>query len=66
MNAGINITQTDIVVLIKDAIKQQLLLFKKALKNPSLDKPTRLHLQEMISRISAARTAASMGESYKG
>jgi hypothetical protein len=49
-----HISQTDLMYLLKDAMKQQQQLFKKALQNPSLDKLTRFHLQDLSDRITAA------------
>ncbi|BAV07617.1 protein of unknown function [Filimonas lacunae] len=48
-----HLTQTDLMFLLKDAMKQQQQLCKKALLNPSLDKPTKYHLQDLIQRIDA-------------
>jgi Met-zincin/Domain of unknown function (DUF5117)/Domain of unknown function (DUF5118) len=42
-----HIYQTDIPALMKDALRQQQRLFKKALASPTIDKMTRLHLQDL-------------------
>jgi hypothetical protein len=47
-----HIAQTDLLALLKDALRQQQKLFKKAMANPALDKMTRLHLQDLDTRIS--------------
>jgi hypothetical protein len=49
-----HISQTDLMYLLKDAMKQQQQLFKKALQNPSLNKLTRFHVQDLSDRITAA------------
>jgi hypothetical protein len=46
-----HISQTDLVALLKDALRQQQQLIKKALASPSPDKMTRLHLQDLNTRI---------------
>lgn len=47
------ISQTDIMFLMKEAMRQQQQLCRKALQSGSLDKPTRMHLQDLIARIDA-------------
>ncbi|HWK02753.1 MAG TPA: zinc-dependent metalloprotease [Puia sp.] len=47
-----HIAQTDLLALLKDALRQQQKLFKKAMVSPTLDKMTRLHLQDLDTRIS--------------
>lgn len=46
-----HIYQTDIPALLKDALRQQQRLFRKALANPATDKMTRLHLQDLDNLI---------------
>jgi len=46
-----HIYQTDIPGLMKDALRQEQVLFRKALANPGLDKMTRLHLRELNTLI---------------
>lgn len=50
---GYRISQTDLMYLLKDAMRQQQQLCRKALQNSSLDKYTRMHLQDLIARIEA-------------
>lgn len=54
--------QTDIPALFKDMLKQQQRLFRKALQNPSINKLTRLHLEDLDARISAKFMAEKKGE----
>ena len=53
---GYHISQTDLMYLLKDAMRQQQQLCKKALQNGSLNKLTRMHLQDLIARIEAGFT----------
>jgi hypothetical protein len=57
-----HIYQTDIPSLIKDALRQQQRLFRSARANPSLDKMTRLHLQEMDDLIEGQFRAEKDGK----
>jgi uncharacterized protein DUF4953/uncharacterized protein DUF5117/uncharacterized protein DUF5118 len=56
-----HIYQTDIPALLKDALRQQQRLFRKALANPATDKMTRLHLQDLDNLI-----AGKFAEELKG
>jgi hypothetical protein len=56
-----HIYQTDIPGLLKDALRQEQVLFKKALANPGLDKLTRLHLRELNTLIEGQWTQEKNG-----
>jgi hypothetical protein len=57
-----HIYQTDIPGLLKDALRQEQVLFKKALANPGLDKMTRLHLRELNTLIDGQWAAERNGK----
>ncbi|HXB09037.1 MAG TPA: zinc-dependent metalloprotease [Puia sp.] len=57
-----HIYQTDIPALLKDALRQQQALMRKALAGPGLDKMTRLHLQELNSLIEGQFAAVLNGK----
>ena len=57
-----HIYQTDIPGLMKDALRQEQVLFRKALANPGLDKMTRLHLRELNTLIEGQWTAERNGK----
>ncbi len=57
-----HIYQTDIPALLKDALRKQQALFKKALANPALDKMTRLHLNELNTIIDGQFAAERSGK----
>ncbi|RXK81199.1 zinc-dependent metalloprotease [Filimonas effusa] len=50
---GYHISQTDIMYVMKDVMRQQQQLCRKVLQSGSVDKLTRMHLQDIISRIDA-------------
>ena len=52
---------TDITALIKDELRTQQNLFKRTLKNPSLNKLTKLHLKEMSDMIDSKFAADRSG-----
>lgn len=54
-------TVTDLNAIIKDELRKQQLLFKTALKNPALNKVTKMHLQEMDAMITNKFTAERNG-----
>jgi hypothetical protein len=56
-----HIYQTDIPGLLKDALRQEQVLFRKALANPGLDKMTRLHLRELNTLIDGQWTQEKNG-----
>lgn len=57
-----HIYQTDIPALIKDALRQQQALMRKALAGAGLDKMTRLHLRELDGTIEAQFAAEKNGK----
>jgi hypothetical protein len=57
-----HIYQTDIPGLMKDALRQEQVLFRKALANPGLDKLTRLHLRELNTLIEGQWAAERNGK----
>jgi hypothetical protein len=56
-----HIYQTDIPGLLKEALRQEQVLFRKALANPGLDKMTRLHLRELNTLIDGQWTQEKNG-----
>ncbi|MEH3112411.1 zinc-dependent metalloprotease [Pedobacter terrae] len=54
-------TVTDINALIRNELRQQQTLFKKALSKPGLDSINKLHLKEMIALIDSKFNAESSG-----
>ena len=60
-NNTFRFTVTDINALIRNELRTQQQLFKKALQNAGLNKVTKLHLQEMITMIDNKFTAEKNG-----
>ncbi len=58
---GYNFDKSDLPLLLRDALRQVQSLCKKGMVNPSLDKMSKLHLQELDTKIAAKFAAEKKG-----